>query len=111
MTPELIAEIGRLVQDLAVGRYDLIIADGRGGRLTAPELERAIGEYGRTLVALPSEGLRLVDVFPRVNDPTTLAVDVPLWTREEGRSDLTLSLTAVHTPGGYRLTIEDVHVL
>jgi len=111
MTPELIAEIDRLVQDLSQGSYDLVVADGRGGRLTARELERAIHEYGRTVVAFPSEGLRLVDTFPRANDPTILALDVPLWTLEEGRSDLMLSLTAVVTPDGYRVTIDDIHVL
>ena len=39
-------------------------------------------------------------------------VDVPVWSREEGRSDLTLQRALVERPdGGYRVEIDDLHVL
>jgi hypothetical protein len=36
---------------------------------------------------------------------------VPLWTAEEGRSDLSLELSAIPIDGGHRFEIDDLHVL
>jgi len=103
--------IRRLVDDLVAGNFASIEADGRIGRLTQEELRRAIAEYGRTLAPLPGDGLEEIDVYPSDQDPRQLAVDVPLWTREEGRSDLTLSLTVVESDDVPRVSIDDLHVL
>ena len=84
--------------------------DGNGV-VTREELERAIDQYGRTLVGIPSNGLEEADVFPSNVDPRQIAVDVPLWTREEGRSDLTLSVTIVETDGTASVSMDDLHVL
>lgn len=35
----------------------------------------------------------------------------PLWTREEGRSDLTLSVTAIKQGETYTVEVDDLHVL
>ena len=41
----------------------------------------------------------------------TFSIDVPLWSREEGRSDLTVSLTLVEfTPGLFETQIDDLRV-
>jgi hypothetical protein len=53
----------------------------------------------------------LVDVYDQGEHADSLALDVPLWTSEEGRSDLTLSLTATKRGGDYELEIDDLHVL
>lgn len=103
--------IRRLVDDLAGGNHASIEADGRIGRLTQVELKRAIAEYGRTLVPLPSDGLDTADVYPSDRAPREFAVDLPLWTVEEGRSDLTLSLTVVESDDGAAVAIDDLHVL
>jgi hypothetical protein len=34
-----------------------------------------------------------------------------MWTIEEGRSDLSLELSAIPTPEGHRLVVNDLHVL
>ena len=71
----------------------------------------ALQGYGRTLIALPDEAFRLVEVYPVKGQNATWAVDVPLWTAEEGRSDLTLSLTVSDNQNGVRLEIDDLHTL
>ena len=105
-------EIVRLVDDLVGGRFDQLQSDGRAGRLTAHEFAREIEEYGRTLVSLPDQAFELVDVYPLREQRFAWAIDVPLWTREEGRSDLTLSVTARQRgPEQVEIEVDDLHVL
>lgn len=111
MDPELLDAVRHLVDDLAGGRIAEIEADGRAGRLTALELRTAIRDYGRTLLPLPDEAVRLIGVHPSKRDPSSCSLDVPLWTSEEGESDLTLSVIATREKRGYRLEISDLHVL
>lgn len=103
--------IRRLVEDLVAGEYASIAADGRIGRLTNDELRRAITEYGKTLVSLPVDGIDAADIYRSDSAPQELSVDLPLWTEEEGRSDLTLSLTIVDHGDGPLVSIDDIHVL
>ncbi|WP_437673152.1 DUF7668 domain-containing protein [Sorangium sp. So ce131] len=111
MNDELRREIHQLISDLSAGRYAEMAADGRAGRLSAEELRRTIEQYGRTLILLPDEAWALVDEYPHANAPGTVALDLPLWTKEEGRSDLTLSLSATKEMNGWVLHIDDLHVL
>jgi hypothetical protein len=111
MTTELRSEIERLVDALIAGRYDALVEDGRAGRLSADELRTAIAEYGRTLVPLPNDAWHLVEEHSQVGEPDALAMDIALWTMEEGRSDLTLSLTAHRRADAWGLAIDDLHVL
>jgi hypothetical protein len=107
----LMGQVRRLIEDLAARRYAEIAADGRAGRLTAAELRTAVEQYGRTLVPLPADGEMLVDVYEQTSQPDVLTLDVPLWTREEGRSDLTLSVTAIRQGETYTVEVDDLHVL
>ncbi|MGK3964544.1 hypothetical protein WMF38_10250 [Sorangium sp. So ce118] len=111
MNKELRTEIARLVADLSARRYTELEADGRAGRLSAEELRTAVDQYGRTLVLLPNAAWDLVDEYPQADARNTVAVDVPLWTKEEGRSDLTLSLTATKEADRWVLHVDDLHVL
>jgi len=111
MDQDLFDAVRDLVADLARGRLKEIETDGRAGRLSASELLSAIRDYGRTLVPLPDEASTLIDVYPNDCDSAKSSLDVPLWTAEEGRSDLTLSLVATKQDHKYRLEISDVHVL
>jgi hypothetical protein len=106
-----IAPIRTLVEMLVKGNFDQLERDGRSGRLSSHELKEALQGYGRTLIALPDEAFRLVEVYPVKGQNATWAVDVPLWTAEEGRSDLTLSLTVSDNQNGVRLEIDDLHTL
>jgi hypothetical protein len=77
------------------------------------DLSRAVDEYGRTLIAPETSWWPTVTLTP-VNEDAGggLHVAAPLWTAEEGRSDL--SLEARLTPDDrdrYRIEILDLHVL
>ncbi|MFY0527906.1 DUF7668 domain-containing protein [Archangium gephyra] len=111
MDVKLMVQVRRLIEDLAAGRYAAIAADGRAGRLTEAELRTAVEQYGRTLVPLPADGERLVDIYEQTSQPDAVTLDVPLWTREEGRSDLTLSVMAIKQGETYTVEVDDLHVL
>lgn len=103
----------RIVVDLLVRQeYDVIEAMTRGHRLSAEDIQRAVEQYGRTLIAPPEDGWNAVEV-DRIEPSSvpTFSIDVPLWSREEGRSDLTLSLTLVEfAPGLFETQIDDLRV-
>lgn len=107
----LFSAICALVDALVRGAYAELEQDGRSGRLTAAHLRDAIATYGRTLIPLPDEAIRHMDVYPYTADPQVLTVDIPLWTEEEGLSDLTLRLTAEILDSMILVRIEDIHVL
>jgi hypothetical protein len=103
--------IRRLIEDLVKGAYARLAADGRLGRLTVNELQKAIAEYGKTLT-LPPDSLEGLDTYPIDGKPGHFSIDVPLWTLEEGRSDLTVSASVTeHADGSVLVAIDDVHVL
>jgi hypothetical protein len=111
LEPDLLNVVRELVIDLASGRFAEVVADGRAGRLSAADLQSAISDYGGTLVPLPDEALHRIDVFPRDLDLKRSSMDVPLWTAEEGESDLTLQLDATRDGATYRVEITTLHVL
>jgi len=75
---------------MARADFDLLESAGKLGRVRKDDLERRIAEYGCTLVPLPAEARSLAEAFDRPRGE--ILVDVPLWTKEEGRSDLTLQV-------------------
>ncbi len=105
------------VIDLLVrGEYRSLEVLSGGNRLTAEQLQQAVAEYGCRLVPPPTntiESLVYGDVGEvKGSSPTHWPVYVILWTAEEGRSDLTLDLTLVDSPGElYSVEINDLHVL
>ena len=108
--PRKLAEpLRRLVHDLVVGAFTELESDGRAGRLTADQLRQALKVYPATLIELPDEALESADAYEVVGDANAWAIDLDLWTAEEGRSDLTLEVTARVTPGEIELAIDDLH--
>jgi hypothetical protein len=105
------APITDLVEALVRGDFDSLEEDGRAGRVGADGLRRSITEYGRTLVVLPNEAFDLVEAGMVTARPREWWIVVPMWTAEEGRSDLSLELAAVPTQDGHRLEVTDLHVL
>ena len=103
--------IGEIVEALVRGDFDLLEADGRAGRVGATGLRQSLREYGRTLVALPETAYSLIEAVEVTTSANLWSLVVPLWTVEEGRSDLSLELTAVETPDGWGCVIEGLLVL
>jgi hypothetical protein len=82
----------------------------RGAGLSAADVARAILEYGETVVPCPEpieDVLDIREVMGKIH-PTWSAV-VPVYTREEGRSDLSVELTIVELGGErYGIAIDDI---
>jgi hypothetical protein len=105
--------VREVVTLLSRGDYYALERLTAGERLSASELAQAVRGYPATLRAPPSWEAVPLDVVPvtSANSPTWSVV-VPLWTVEEGRSDLSLELTVQQRPdGGYNVGIDDLHVL
>lgn len=104
----------RVIVELLVRReYDAIARLTHCRRLSASDLQHAVLSYGRKLARPPDGWIDLVDVVP-IDDREQAAffAAVPLWTEEEGRSDLTLELRlSEFAPQLYDTEVLDVHVL
>ena len=106
------SEVSDVVDMLVRGDYDAVVERSNGERLTAAELEQAIADYGRTLQKPGSGWWDTVDVTPVGDGDDEFYVAAPLWTEEEGRSDLTLELSVAKTDSGdYSIEVDDLHVL
>jgi len=99
-----------LIAELVAGRFDEIVADGRAAGHQPDGLREVVREYGRTLVEPPDAVWDVADVDRE--DETTVHVDVPMWTREEGRSDLSAIIVLTRLPTGeWAIELDDLHVL
>ena len=77
------------------------------------DLQTVVARYRRTLVELPDDifATDAVEVYPQLGNERSWKVDIDLWTKEEGRSDLTLQVMVEEDPDQVRVQIEDLHVL
>jgi hypothetical protein len=77
---------------------------------TAETLQEALDEFPYKPVPLPDEGWwEEVTVIPVTGRPE-YNVAAPLWTKEEGRSDLTFEMSLTELPdGGYDVTLNQLH--
>ena len=103
-------EIIDLVDALVNGDFDKISAENWYGRLNKHDIEERLSEYGNTLVLPPASFIEKIDTY-EYNDGSGLALDVPLWTEEEGMSDLTLSLELIYDGTKSKLQMTDLRVL
>jgi hypothetical protein len=99
----------RVVLDPIVrGEYTVAVAATQGSRIGAEDLARAIADYGRTLVD-PAAGWWSTVAVTELSGDRGFHVAAPLWTAEEGRSDLTLDpvrgvCVNCHCGGSYSAT-------
>ena len=107
------ATVSAVTDRLAQGDYDGLCRLVRASRLGPADVERVVRDYGRHLVILPAAAFEALDLIPvSHSQPQRWSAVVPLWSREEGRSDLSLELTIEDSPApAYPVEIEDLHVL
>jgi hypothetical protein len=75
-------------------------------------MARAINQYGRQFVMPPEDAFEFMVVIEvRDTQPRRWSVAMPLWTREEGRSDLSLELTIIRGKESFEIELDDIHVL
>jgi hypothetical protein len=112
MNERLKEPVRRVLELLTHAKYAELETLTQGVRLSAGEMAKAIAEYGRTLATPPEDAFALMDVIEVRNaTPRRWSITMPLWTREEGRSDLTIELTVVEGKTGFGIELDDVHVL
>ena len=104
----------RVVMDLLVrGQYVTVEKVTRGRRLGADQISSAISSYGRLLVPPGDDWWSYVKITPTdAGDLPSFHVVAPLWTREEGRSDLALEMILHESPlKVYDTELLNIHVL
>jgi len=97
-----INQVAGIVVDLLVdGDYGALASMTRNRRLLEHEIREAIEEYGETLVYPPSESWDAVEIIEIDGaQPPAFHVDVPLWTVEDGESDLFVELEMIERHQG-----------
>jgi hypothetical protein len=92
----------------AIEQWVAELAAGRGSAST--DIARRLDDYGRTPVPLPPGWQTFAWQYDS-GRPGEMALDVDLWTLEEGRSDLTLQLLARRDGEKWTLQALDLGVL
>lgn len=112
MNEQLKEPVFQVVTLLVAGRYAELEALTHNVRLTAKEMATAVADYGRKLILPPDSGFKLMDVVEvKSTQPKKWSITMPLWTQEEGRSDLTAEITVIERQNGFAIELDDVHVL
>jgi hypothetical protein len=103
-------KIADLVTDIANKNYQRIELERLNGRVDIVDLERVIREYHNTIEPLPDDAFDFAEIYT-VEKENRMDVYIPLWTKEEGRSDLTLSVLCFLENNRVRIEINDLRVL
>jgi len=82
-------------------------------QLNSQDLSEAVEEYGNKIISLPKEGYEKIDVIEVTDsNPMEWSVYVPIFTTEEGMSDLTLELSLKDSTSTlYNIEVDNLHVL
>ena len=102
-----------VLRHLVSGDTEGLLRLASKSRLSAEEIRGVIKSYGRRLVFPAAQTEELSDVVEvKGASPRCWSVNLPLWTEEEGRSDLTLEMHFTDSGSElYEVAIDDVHVL
>jgi hypothetical protein len=111
MTDALKPTVRRIVQLLVAGEYGQLEALTGGVRLAAAEIAGGVAEYPGRLIEPPEEAYDLMGaVRVIVAKDETWFVTMPLWTAQEGRSDLEVQLTVAFGGGGVAIELHNILV-
>lgn len=104
--------VRHIFSSLAAGDFTKIAQLTKGIRMSGDEIKTALHEYGKTLCIPPEDAFHLMDVVQIKNASIPkYSVRMPFWTKEEGRSDLTLELTITITDKNTEVELDDIRVL
>jgi hypothetical protein len=111
--PDNIREAVSVVLELLVkSKFEQLEKLTHGVCLSAKEIRAIIHTYGRTLISPPPAAFDLMNASKvRDSKPPQWSITMPLWTLEEGRSDLSIELTLLEKEEGYKIELDDLHVL
>jgi hypothetical protein len=107
----LLAFLRSIMQLLVNKDYAALEQMSARNRLSALVMDRAVSEYGLTLVMPPADAFR-PDIVPVTgNEVRMWSVVLPLFSIEEGASDLCLELTVRRLDNeSFDLEVDDLHV-
>lgn len=114
--PGKISDAGiRAVLDLlaALGRGDLAAVQTMTGgvRFSADSLRATIKRFGKTPTEPPADIASHFSIrpVPMTQEPTW-SVGVPMWTKEDGRSEIEVRVRVVEGSGGVKVMLDAVRV-
>ena len=97
---------------LAKRQYAELESLTEGVRLKATDIANVVADYGRTIIVPPDDAYQLMDVVEvTATLPPRWSITMPIWSKEEGRSDLSVELTVIEDGRSYRIELDDIHVL
>jgi hypothetical protein len=105
------AALRRIVHRLIAGDFEGLCADGSAYRQHPEWLRRSLQQYERTLVDLPDEAFTHTQLGPITERRYQWWLVQPLWTAEEGRSDVDIVGGVVGGEDGiWHVYLEDLRV-
>ena len=104
--------VANIVTLLANGQFDELERLSNGNRLSSSEMRIKITSYGCHFLPFPDGNFKKIDYIAIVGStPMRWSVVVPLFTEEEGPSDLSVELTLVELGEYcYAIEIDNIHV-
>lgn len=101
-----------VVNLLVEQKYEVLESLTRADRLTAEEMRSAIQNFGETLISIPDAGWKNLEIVQVDGaEPETFDAEIPLYTEEEGCSDLWISLHLIDQyRGAYGIRLLDIRV-
>jgi hypothetical protein len=109
---EIEAIVRSVIWQLVSKDYEGLVKRCPCSPMTADEIRSAIQQYGRTFIMPPTSGYeRLLHTYQIENtEYPAWHIEAPLWTEQEGRSDLEISLRIELKDETPQITIRSVHV-
>jgi hypothetical protein len=99
-----------IINMLAHAEYEKLEELTGAKRLSYIQIKKAIEEYGETITPLPREGVEIIDII-KVTGRDEYSVRVDIWTKQSGRSDLSIELRFMLNHDSMHVEIDNIHVL
>jgi len=105
--------VAQIMAMLAAGKYEQIVALTHGVRLSAEEIGNVLQDYGGEFIEPPDRAYSALDIVKVKTEiaPDKYSVQMPLWTSEEGMSDLTMDITIEFLNAKIKVELNDIHML
>lgn len=108
---KIIDQVILLIRELKEKNYYIIHTPPFHSRVSVDDIKRVILEYNKLLTDITIEDIENTEVIKIDIKENMYAIDLDLWTIEEGHSDLTIQLEIEIIDNEFRVGIEDLHVL
>lgn len=102
--------VNKIVGHLLQKDYDAMVKSRLLTQDVSAHVQDEVGHYGRTLIELPESAFTSAHEYDLGGNQYRL--EIQLWTKEEGESDLTLIVEITRQEAGhFTIQVNDVHVM